>query len=56
MVSKFGESGKVRPYVTFTKEEYTNISKMALDLGMEKGEFLHDCVMYIVNNKIDIKA
>ena len=56
MVSKFGKSGKVRPYVTFSKDEYTEISKMALDLGMEKGEFLRKAVMYIVQNKINIKG
>ena len=45
----------VRPYVTFTRDEYKKISLMALDLDMEKGQFLHDAVLYIVKNKIDIK-
>ena len=46
----------VRPYVTFTADEYKQISMYALELDMGKSEFLHDAVMYIVNNRIDIKA
>ena len=46
----------VRPFVTFTPDEYKRVSMYALELDMGKSEFLHDCVMYIVNNKIDIKA
>jgi len=52
-LKKGKDVGKVRPYVVFDPQEYKEISRFALDLDMEKGEFLHDAVLHIVKNKID---
>ena len=47
------DAGKVRPYVVFEPQEYKEISRLALELDMDKGEFIHDAVLYIVKNNID---
>lgn len=45
----------VRPFVTFTPEEYKKVSMYALELDLGKSDFLHQAVMYIVENKVNIK-
>jgi len=50
-----GKDKPVKPTVTFTPEEYKLVSMYALELDLGKSEFLHQAVMYIVNNKVNIK-
>jgi hypothetical protein len=52
-LKKGKDAGKVRPYVTFEPGEYKEISRLALEFDMEKGEFIRSAVMYVVKNKID---
>ncbi|OHD71931.1 MAG: hypothetical protein A2W19_02050 [Spirochaetes bacterium RBG_16_49_21] len=52
-LKKGKNAGKIRPYVVFDPQEYKEISRLALELDMEKGEFIRAAVLHVVKNKID---
>lgn len=52
-LKKGKDAGKVRPYVVFDPEEYKDISRHALELDMDKGEFIRAAVLYVASRKID---
>lgn len=55
-LKKGKDAGKVRPYVVFNPDEYKDISRHALELDLEKGEYIRRAVLYVTRNKIDVKT
>lgn len=48
------DAGKVRPYVVFEPDEYKQVSRLALEQDLDKGEFIRRAVLYVVSQKIDL--